>query len=119
MMGRKLDAVIAEALGYEVEPRRVLVAGYVTRDMIMTSEDDVSSTLPHYSTDGNAMLRLDKEMRERGHRVSIWLLKAGGYEVLFSKGVSDAASTYEKAVAETMPEAVALAAYKALTGKEW
>ena len=138
-MSRNLDAAIAEALGYEVRYAKsywdvdcwIVVSGY-------------SADLLKYSTDGNAMLELDAEMRKRGHVLHTFpteefLIRAEyeskEYIALRIKAVEDAdrlASTVpimklmknyghmvSSASADTMPKAVALAAYKALSGKEW
>ena len=100
-MSRKLDAAIAEALG---------------RDNYAKIRWDGNEVyLPHYSTDGNAMLELDREMRERGWRLSV-VFNYEGYYVYYDnpeKGmkVSDKH--------ELLTKAVALAAYKSLKGKEW
>lgn len=81
-MNRRLDAAIAEALGYEVTLRPL---GYWAM-----RKKRPWKPLPHYSSDSNDMLMLGREMRELGAKK-----------------------------ADTMPKAVALAAYRALTGKEW
>ena len=60
-MSRKLDAALAEALGWELLERLTEhCQAYANRK---TGEEML---LPHYSTDGRAMLELDKEMRGRG-----------------------------------------------------
>ena len=112
MMSRKLDKAIAEALGWSVT---------CLGEDCMEWQDgrSVCSDLPHYSTDGNAMLELDKEMQERG-----WLIRS---MMVFTNDIFVGYSFFEdgemvKTVAghaETEPLARALAAYKALTGKEW
>ena len=97
-MSRELDAVIAKALG---------------------GKEYILRTLPCYSTDGNAMFELDRQMRERDWWVSVRLLVTGQYEATYTKWAAPTILTYEKAVADTEPLARVLAAYKALTGKEW
>lgn len=99
-MSRKLDAALAEALGEDIPwPEMV----------------------PRYSTDGNAMLELDREMRARGWLLGTW--SETGVYALFkcSEDVDDdeVLGWTAQGHADTMPEAVALAAYHALTGKEW
>ena len=69
--------------------------------------------VPFYHEDGNAMLELDKEMRERGWWLETWS------ERNFCCAAYDRGSTYHKAAANTEPLARALAAYKALKGEEW
>lgn len=111
-MSRKLDAALAEALGYEVlwvdgEPRR-------KHKQVSTWP---SLTVPRYSTNGNAMLELDKEMRARGWMLEIYFADASDeYVVDYEKPNED---IFYSGLADTMPKAVALAAYHALTGKEW
>ena len=77
-----------------------------------------SLTVPRYSTNGNAMLELDKEMRARGY-----LLRIYDYKDCFQAGFTGVAIGTNwgecNSKADTIPEAVALAAYKALTGKGW
>ena len=105
-MSRKLDAAIAEALGKELVWIEIIKDYKVNR----------------YSTDGNAMLELDKEMRARGWYKSICSL--GKYNrVYYIKQWVDDNGEHVKRVASRIvaeiPEAVALAAYEALTGEEW
>ena len=104
-MSRKLDAAIAEALGYKIEE----VFGY---EVIKRTGEQFDEYLPHYSADGNAMLELDAEMQERG-----WWLEVRQRACVAVYTSYD--GVVARAVADTMPEAVALAAYKALTGDEW
>lgn len=92
-MSRKLDAAIAEALGYEV----------------------IWVPVKRYSIDGEPMLDLEEEMRERGFGLSISRHGEGGYKACWWQGTGP----FGMCEADTMPEAVALAAYHALTGKEW
>jgi hypothetical protein len=115
-MSRKLDAAIAEALGYEVfwvgegmqkEPR------YKSKKCGSWSAKPV----PHYSTDGNDMLRLEEEVYKRRHVLDVSRYgKTWGvtwWSTLKGEGKVEVES------ADTMPEAVAMAAYRAITGKEW
>ena len=117
-MSRKLDAAIAEALGYKAIPGLglcVFVKEYedhrgLVADRWVQRNDGV---LPHYSTDGNAMLELDAEMRARG-----WQLETAFWgNVHFARFCHG--QPQGSMCAEKLPKAVALAAYKALTGKEW
>ena len=112
-MSRKLDAAIAEALGYALKI-------YQEIECIHWREDDGTpqlAGLPHYSTDGDAMLDLDEEMRARG--CSLYVLRdIKGYVVMYWSREKDG-YLCGRGEADTMPLAVALAAYKALTGKEW
>lgn len=128
-MSRKLDVAIAEALGYEV----TVVRDYLpcTERYYMRIDQDAVLGLRLYSTNSDAMLDLDKEMRERGFQLNI----TRHFAVYFKDELPDNWSPYVVRYykpgnnlknfwtygceADTMPEAVALAAYKALTGKEW
>ena len=107
-MSRKLDAAIAELLGYDVlkGDRPGLGNYWLFGDM----------PIPCYSTDGNAMLELDREMRERGYLLRQSKNMIFGWEASYGE-----AGSYElfKAIGEVEPLTRALAAYKALTGKEW
>jgi hypothetical protein len=106
-MSREFDVAMGKALNYKVE--YVVNVGWV-----LEYPDGTRKTLPYFSTDGNAMLDLDREMRERGHLIEMEYLK-GEYIVRYYhlhqiSGVGKA---------NTEPLARALAAYKALTGKKW
>ena len=122
-MSRKLDVAVAEVLGYKVvwvdeylsefmesTKRRVPVINYVSNN-----EYDY---IPHYSTDGNAMLLLDREMQARG-----WLVLVVNEDTFVSaeyiKIKRNKDTVKGIAEAQTEPLARALAAYKALSGKEW
>ena len=132
-MSRELDVTIAEALGYSL-------AESASEPVMDRSKSEFMSQLervPYYSTDGNAMLELDREMRERGYYLTI--MKPHFLNVLTGRVIEFAAiyqtleqlSQYEhkecQAVvnfkgtetAKNEPLARALSAYKALTGKEW
>ena len=144
-MSRKFDAAIAEALGYEVEWVEG-IEGYATEtgDVFTIKEpaireggcifyldidnDTVLNSVPCYSTDGNAMLELDREMVRQGFiQRHIFMTNTNDYEVTYygaDKNALKVEEYYDEDRAfigrtSTMPEAVALAAYKALTGKEW
>ena len=119
-MSRKLDAAIAEALGYEVRKGAMDIEPKII--YVINGERYINIVLP-YSTDGNAMLELDGEMRARGWIVSeITYMPYDENKWLAEFAALDHAgyySIFRGDTANTMPEAVALAAYKALTGKEW
>ncbi|MCK9526079.1 MAG: hypothetical protein M0R49_09150 [Limnochordia bacterium] len=124
-MSRKLDAAIAEMLGYEVfysfrdwqNKGMPHIAKWVEYPAYWHKKFELVTCVPYYSTDGNAMLELDREMRERGYCLTVYLTK---------KTHEDYVAAYEKdgkkmvvAITKAMPEAVALVAYRALTGKDW
>ncbi len=105
-MSRKLDAALAEALGYEV----------------------IWVPVKRYSIDGEPMLDLEEEMRARGFVFWVSGHIDGAYkfaadcfypEATLHDAVIDGSIKERMVFADTMPEAVALAAYRALTGKEW
>ena len=117
-MSRKLDAAIAEALGKTVA--RIDYEKY-SKYVIPGNKSEQQRGVPHYSTDGNAMLELEKEMRAREFDIKIEFFPAYGktpetWDVEFM-GRDNNYYVYD--VVGEMPYAVALAAYKALTGKEW
>ena len=116
-MSRDLDAAIARAKGdiLREQEGEYCVIRWADSELYVEA-------LPHYSTDGNDMLQLDREMRERG-----WWLEECWY--VPSKDATDYGwcafyrdnndNTGMFTGAETEPLGRALAAYKALTGKEW
>ena len=119
-MSRKLDAAIARGLDY----KDVQCFGVLDNKVKIPPTSDCSyviarhkyDVVPHFSTDGNAMLELDKEMRERGYCFRhIFVVGSNNFEMTYYSK-NDNTFTGE---ADSMPKAVALAAYKALTGKEW
>ena len=115
-MGRELDKAIAEALGKKSNTKP---SGMLVRYGCGKSKDgmfQLYEEAPHYSTDGNAMLEIDKEMRERSQQLMVEVCNDGyaaAYWCIYQETWTD------DCIADTMPEAVALAAYKALTGKGW
>ena len=125
-MSRKLDAALATELGYEVQVKhRGCDAVYLTPGKVWSEECPACSydglwvpeEVPWFHSDANAMLWLDREMRERGYSLSM-LRGDGRYMVIYRHGRTDAdisGISYD----EEMPLAVALAACHALTGKEW
>ena len=130
-MSRKLDAAIAEALGYEV----FLVDEYLSEFMESTKyklpvinyiDNNDYEHIPHYSTDGNAMLELDKEMLNKGFGVYVCYESDGMFygacydnsHMLDGNEEIDCVSGGGEDK-HSEPLARALAAYEALTGKEW
>lgn len=125
-MSRKLDAAIAEALGYKIKsaPRR----SRYSDDLVMFVRGKWRR-LPEYSKRGNYMLELDREMRDRGFTVSVYRDKnlkywGGEHKAVYYDNDTNVeldldTDLYNVAYADTEPLARALAAYKALTGKEW
>ena len=123
-MSRKLDVAIAEARGYEVNVKRNHLPCY---ERYLLKRNDLVVDLPYYSTDGNTMLKLIDELLSKGFDVMADSFEASTGEKKFSalfaeepdnvfrRHSSGAGLSYGK----TMPEAVARAAYHALTGKEW
>src|SRR5690554_5538907 len=115
LMSRKLDAAIAGALGYEVEWKKLPMlhpsdANVGPGQGLLTEVPVIKDKwifVPCYSEDGNAMLKLDREMRERGWRV---LISYSGWEMREYEAQYFAVDReIEKATADTMPKAVALA----------
>lgn len=129
-MSRKLNMTLATELGYEVQVKHrgydvvYLTPGKVWSEECPTCSYDglwVPEGVPWFHSDANAMLWLDREMRERGWDLTVWREGDIWYAVYERtdkdwKSADDYVSIGIKAV--TMPLAVALAAYKALTGKE-
>ncbi len=117
-MSRKLDAAIAGALGYEV---------FWVDDMPRYKSKDCKSwpakPVKRYSTSGNAMLLLlEEELWERGWVVMLTthsFPKGKVTAYYFQSGKTDFSLSDSVVRAGTMPLAVALAAYKALTGEGW
>ena len=68
---------------------------------------------PNYSEDGNDMLELGREMQDRGWWLEVRWRRACVAIYTNHDGV------VARAVADTIPKAVALSAYKALTGRDW
>jgi hypothetical protein len=108
-MSRQLDAAIAEALGYEVNADPFV-------DGLIYAVKEKIDYLPHYSTDGNAMLELDSEMRKRGWDLELQII--GEYYGADYYHLEDEIGG-DIQQADTEPLARALAAHKALTGEEW
>lgn len=115
MVSRKLDAAIAEALGYEVRLMGENSFYYNTnKDYWTHSGDRIWHKVSAYSTDGNAMLKLDKEMQKRGYSLIAGRIN-DKYTALYQ---TENNSKIVHSI-NTMPESVAIAAYNVLTGKEW
>lgn len=122
---RKLDAAIAEALGWTKIGHKDYSMGMSTwwgnppKPKIERFGDERDTKdIPMYSTDGNAMLELLAEMIKRK-----WIFQSNYYQTWQAEFIAvdnEGLWTVERfANADTLPEAVALAAYKALTGQEW
>jgi len=125
-MSRQLDKAIAEALGWERH-----------EGLWQGPKKELEISWPDYSTDGNAMLELDREMQKRGYYLTI--MNPHILNVLTGRVVEFAAiyqtleqlSQYEYKECQAVvnfkgtetgknePLARALAAYKALTGRGW
>ena len=136
-MSRKLDAALATELGYEVQVKhRGCDAVYLTPGKVWSEECPACSydglwvpeEVPWFHSDANAMLWLDREMRERGWFITnlcyfsvdkLWECKYEHYKTEGLKRVVHFADGEAEEYAPTMPEAVALAAYHALSGEEW
>ena len=128
MVSRKLDAAIAEALGYEVRLMGENSFYYNTnKDYWTHSGDRIWHKVSAYSTDGNAMLELIKEAAEKGVVMDgIYYCNGETKEYVVSVFNTVEATRNEidgmwpyMDVGKKMPIAVALAIYHALTGKEW
>lgn len=136
-MSRKLDAAIARALGYKWDESRCRICGWPivpegeagcwkSNCSVRPRPEKRADEPPHYSTDGNDMLLLDREMRERDY----WLGELRCSHNM-CPGITSFYCTYAKrhkwggpsvfteARANTEPLARALAAHKALTGEDW
>ena len=119
-MSRKLDAAVAEALGRKVELKNL--GEYGVNLFYQVSQTDKTSpfaVVPRYSTDGNDMLELDKEMRARGWvSYTTWEYHSQKF-LSVMLNVIDVTKKTARAKEDEEPLTRALAAYKALTGKEW
>ena len=116
-MSRKLDAAIAEALGYEVfwvGDGRLDVPRYKSKKCSSWP----SRPVRHYSTDGyDVLILLEEEMWERGWRFKLHSESPQEWVATIWR-MEDQLEVYCE-VGKRLPKAVALAAYHALTGKEW
>ena len=115
-MSRQLDAAIAEALGNSVQKN--------IDDYWQFKGNYFYRRVPKYSTDGNDMLELDREMRARGYKHHIHSVsgyrgdeKVEELEVVFYKNHNEQVTAWRSE--KEMPMIFAKQAYKALTGKEW
>ena len=137
-MSRKLDAAIAEALGYKlIEPGAEMFGILMPEDdcfarvvEVVANKWGIGATvktrykrIPEYSTDGNAMLVLIAEARRL-----LWYLSINSQGTHFKAIIGkcevnehDMVITHTaiSPIVESLPYAVALAAYKALTGEGW
>ena len=121
-MSRNLDAAIGKALGLTVEYCELEGTDMVTYCVMENGVPVLPVDL--YSKQGHAMLNLDAEMRARGWaieriqfdgEVNTW-----SCEYMLTKSKHDMLNYVSvEADADTEPLARALAAYEALTGKEW
>lgn len=119
-MDRKLDMAIAEALGYEVlfpDSEFPGVKRGRLRHPYGGYYDDLEY-LSKYFTNPSSMVELITEMQKRGWEVEITSRTAGGYLARFYM-LDTTSNVNIWCHAEKIPNAVALAAYKALTGKVW
>ena len=116
---RKLDAKIAEALGWQGIPDTLVYDSCGEKYNGIPPGLTGYRAVPRYSTDGNAMLELDKEMRERGYGAELSFYGDSEYVCNFAHQEMDKPRCNYWATADTMPKAVALAAHKALTGRDW
>ena len=119
-MKRELDTAIMEALGYEV---KISKAGFYW--LLQDGQVGQGNPVPFVSADGDAMLWLEEKMVARGwwatiHRIG-YLTHGESKINRFCVFYAHANQPYQsvRAEGETEPLARALAAYKALTGKEW
>jgi hypothetical protein len=116
-MSREFDVAMGKALNYKVE--YVVNVGWV-----LEYPDGTRKTLPYFSTDGSAMLELDREMRERGYEIcnmeceALPFINKTFWSISYRKPDHFDYDVFH-AQANTEPLARALAAYKALTGKKW
>ena len=117
-MSRKLDAAIAKALGYSVVREMSIRTGDIIDYVIVKPLGDgikgiKTEEIPHYSTDGNAVLELIGEMQRVGWKLKIHIFSDEVWVHIFNL------DSFYCVAENTMPKAVALAAYEALKGKEW
>lgn len=128
-MDRELDKAIAEALGYELLAPigGVLGVKMGKEEHPCGGHYTVTDYLPEYSTNAFAMLDLETEMRKRGYQLHVSRVfptcdeapdryaacyyKPGNNEENFS---TDGCMSIN-----SLPKAMALAAYHALTGNKW
>ena len=106
-MSRRLDAAIERRLFREkiipIEQYSFCSDGHGRAD-----DWDEWHKVPHYSTDGNAMLHLIQEMKNRG-----WRFSAIDNTVKLRK------DGFAHAAVGTLPLAVSLIAYEILAEREW
>ncbi len=116
-MSRNLDAAVARALGREV----------VERGGEYWYGGGVSHRVEPFSECGEAMLELDKEMWARGWTLFVMRSEPEEgdehitvtYMAIWDDTTGPQAKKSKVWVDTTIPKAVALCAYYALTGKEW
>jgi hypothetical protein len=108
-----LNRAMAELLGYETREG----------ESFMRKCGEIYP-LPEYNMDGNDMLELIEEMKKRGYvtYISTHMFPdepAGKATCEFFKPQDWNEEGTQAVIADTIPEAVAKAAYRALTGKEY
>ncbi len=117
---RNLDAEIAKILGYKVIE---YVPGRFAAVKNM-NESFLKNPLPCYSGNYHAMGILDKEMQSWDWLLMLETFSDGKVKAFYWQYGKDECypcvpSSGIVAIADTMPKAVALAAYHVLAGKEW
>ena len=124
-MSRKLDVAVAEVLGYKV----VWVDEYLSEFMESTKHkvpvinyvgNNEYDYIPHYSTDGNDMLELVRELQERGFSVELYANNNNTDGMAFCSLYDSSTEEWSGLFRDVaMPKVLAKAFYKAKTGKEW
>ena len=123
-MSRELDAAIAEARGYEVEIMDMIDG---SEDYVMTGQGLFLQKVPHYSTDGNAMLELYQISLNSGWCVQISAIEDTISVSMFAYSGELPEGNDEKflvaligeAKGTKLPDTFARAFYQGKTGKEW
>ena len=113
-MSRKLDAAIAEVLGYEVLNLRG--NPYIANDSGYYGLDDL---VPHYSTDGNAMLELIRCAQKEDYCLMLEVYRKNTCTQFYKFVPGTGIVYYSGYCDEHPPKAVAKAFYQAKTGKGW
>ena len=126
-MSRNLDVMIYRKLGYEIISAEVQDYIQQGTEYWIKMPDGRSIKLPRCSEDGNAMLELIAEMHSRGWQFSAHYNPGDKIYIarFYPEGWPDdcdwpySERSKSRKHADILPEAVALAAYYALAGKEW
>lgn len=118
---RKLDAAIAEALGNKIYKSEEGKPIAIIWDYGPNFKTAGTKPLIPYSTDPAAMLALDAEMRERGYRLMLTFSETDDGKFMNRGALYKTIDCMNKGwgEADAEPLARALAAYRALTGREW